>query len=234
MRKRDYCHLVKGWREGETWEANSAPPPKLVSPHPSSPLRHLLTWSHFVMFSWLLTQFSPCSLLPCFSLPTPKPPQSPPPPDENQLCFICHWQKGKVEPWLTVAALGAKSLCFSLHCGVESAPPPRPTPSHSSSSLRKLSTWLCSCMSHCLCSLHLAFSLLSISHCISSSGSSLSLLQIWIPDVCLNHHQPPPPHFDAAHRHIYLYLSFFKLLFLGFVLILLYSSTFSLLSLTSL
>ena len=111
-----------------------------------------------------------------------------------------------------------KSFCFScsvlvtavwrvrlMHTHVEQPPslppslPPSVPPSFlPPSSLRKLSTWLRSCMSHCLCSLHLIlsfFSLLSISRCISSSGSSPGPSIIWNPDVtrCVCVLTAPPP-----------------------------------------
>lgn len=62
--------------------------------------------------------------------------------------------------------------------------PPTPPPQFS---LRKSSTWLHSCMSHCLCSLH--FILFFYPVLFSSSCVLALLLHIWIPDVVA----PPLP-----------------------------------------
>lgn len=90
----------------------------------------------------------------------------------TQLCLICLSQKKEeVELWLTRAG-GEQSLFACGDWGGEYE-------THSSLLLRKLSTWLRSCMSHCLCSLHLIFFLCcppppSIRAC--TFGSSLSPL----------------------------------------------------------
>lgn len=97
----------------------------------------------------------------------------------TQLCLICLSQKKEeVELWLTRAG-GEQSLFACGDWGGEYE-------THSSLLLRKLSTWLRSCMSHCLCSLHLIFFLC----CPPPPPFVLALLappsaplEIWIPDV---------------------------------------------------
>lgn len=151
------CERLPLLCEGEFWEEAELVNPRLpLIPQPStisfSPnhRHHLLTWNQPVNFSqsrlpFLLLQ----SLMVVLALPTLKPPPLQPPRSGHSCASFVSHRKKEVELWLTIADWEQTLfVCGDWDGGCET---------HSFLLLRKLSTWLCSCMSHYLFSLRLIY-----------------------------------------------------------------------------
>lgn len=145
---------------------------------PSSPSLPSVDFRSFCYFLVIAHPVFPCSFFCCFSPPPPPQKKSHyhqhPRNESARLYWLpevqtflfshvrCKWPRC----WVTLSYTHPELT--PVHC-----PPPPLSPLIPLSCLRKLSTWLHSCMSHCLCSLHPPptphfFSLLPISCWISS------------------------------------------------------------------
>lgn len=150
------CERLPLLCEGEFWEEAELinpclpliPQPSTISFSPNH--RHLLTWNQPVNFSQSRLPFLPLpSLMVVLALPTLKPPPLQPPRSGHSCASFVSHRKKEGELWLTIADWEQTFfVCGDWDGECET---------HSFLLLRKLSTWLRSCMSHYLFSLRLIY-----------------------------------------------------------------------------